>query len=155
LGALDPNATFHSLADMPFEITQDEGWKLVHLRQKGLSIRGIEKHVDGMHRKSQIARVIKDHSKHETPPTYRQHTRHKQVKEKHLDEIAKDRLEFIIDCDPCLYIDEATEILNRKFGYKYKDKAVTIALNERGYSLKAVSGGCFGCFRPFTHYNCP
>ena len=43
---------------MPFDITEDEPWEVIHLRGQGLSLRKIEEKLGGKHRRMQISRVL-------------------------------------------------------------------------------------------------
>ena len=136
--ALDHSASTGPIRAMPFLITEDESWKIIHLREQGLSRREIELNCGGKHHQSQISRVLKYYALFGEPPKYNQHKRHKQAKEFSLDTLAKDRLECIYEEDPCLYLDESTKKLNDDFCYTYSTHAVNQALISRGLHLKEV-----------------
>ena len=126
---------------MPFDITEDESWEVIHLRGQGLSLRKIEEKLNGKHRRMQISRVLDYYARYGEPPKYRQHKRPKQEREKALDDLARDRLECIYDEDPSLYLDEATKKLNTQFGYHFSEWAVDRALILMKLTLKEVH--CF------------
>ena len=128
---------------MPFDITEDESWRIITLRAQGYSEREIVQQLNGKHHRSQVHRVINYYGNYGEVPKYRQHTRHKQMRIKNLDSLASDRLEYIYEQNPCLYLDEATKQLNEVFGYKYSEWSVNKALQKIGLTLKEVQKSDF------------